>query len=104
MDYASIRAWEIVREEIPIGEIDDYVAEQLGEPVIEFRACLSDYVTVSEEIAQSAIDAWIAMPTFTQALSGDWERIGASLDWGCPIGRGVALVVIFAGSLPIIES
>ncbi len=63
----------------------------------------SDYVTRPEAVAKLAIDAWLTEPRFRQALSGDWERTGASFDWGCPIGRGPVLIMNLSGTLTLNE-
>jgi hypothetical protein len=96
-DLAEERAWGIVKGDVPFDEVDGAVANQLGEPVAELRACLSDNATTPEAVAQAAGEEWLA--GLDEVLLGEWRRIGAGFDWGCPKegGRGVVLVVLLAG-------
>jgi uncharacterized protein YkwD len=95
-DYALNRAWDIVRG-APYDEIDDAIIDELGEPVAELRACLSEDVTTPDAVAQIAVDQWLGNPKLRAVVLDNWERIGVGLDWGCPTERGVVLVVLLAG-------
>jgi uncharacterized protein YkwD len=95
-DYASNRAWDIVRG-ASYDEIDDTIIDKLGEPVAELRACLSEDVTTPDAVAQLAVDHWLGNPKLREVVFDKWQRIGVGLDWGCPTERGVVLVVLLAG-------
>lgn len=95
-DYASVRVWEILRG-TSVDEIDGYLSEELGEPVAELRACMSDDVTTPDALAQVAVEAWLGDHKLSKILLDDWQRIGVGFDWGCPTERGVMLVVLLAG-------
>jgi uncharacterized protein YkwD len=101
-DYASFRAWEIVRG-ASYDEIDDTIIDELGEPVAELRACLSDNVTTPDAVAQIAVDHWLGNPKLRETVFDTWQRIGVGLDWGCPTERGVVLVVLLAGRTNVTE-
>jgi uncharacterized protein YkwD len=96
---AERRAWEIVKGEIAFDEVDNSLAEELGEPVAELRACLSSDVTTPAAVAEAAVEQWLDEPELREMLLGDWERIGVGFDWGCPKpdARGVVLVVVMVG-------
>ncbi len=109
-EAAEGRARAIVRGEVAWGgEIDDALAEQLGEPAIvpeaersgaaELRACLSANVTAPEDVARYAVGGWLDEPKFAMMLLGSWERIGVGFDWPCPQedAGGLVLVVVLAG-------
>jgi uncharacterized protein YkwD len=95
-ELAEGRAWGIVKGEIPFDEVDNTVADRLGEPVAELRACLSHNATTPEAVARAAVGEWLA--DSDEMLLGHWERIGVGFDWGCPQddARGVVLVVLLA--------
>jgi uncharacterized protein YkwD len=96
---AERRAWKIVKGEIPFDEVDDSLANELGEPVAELRACLSADVKTPAAVAEAAVEQWLVEPELREMLLGDWERIGVGFDWGCPKpdARGVVLVVVMVG-------
>jgi uncharacterized protein YkwD len=96
---AEQRAWEIVKGEISFDEVDGSLANELGEPVAELRACLSADVTTPAAVAEAAVEQWLAESELREILLGDWERIGVGFDWGCPKAdaRGVVLVVVMVG-------
>jgi uncharacterized protein YkwD len=98
-DYASIRAWNIVRG-APLEEIDDAMAAEIGEPVGELRACMSPDVTAPAAVARFAVENWLDDPLLREILLGKWQRLGVGLDWGCPTERGIILIVLFAGAPP----
>ena len=95
---AERQAWEIVKGEVPFDEVDDSMANELGEPVAELRACLSAAVTTPAAVASAAVEQWLDDPELHRMLVGDWERIGVGFDWGCPDAGGVVLVVVMAGA------
>ena len=97
---AHDEAWAIVRGEVAWGnEIDDALADELGEPAAELRACLSANVNTSEDVARYAVGGWLDEPKFATMLLGGWRRIGVGFDWPCPQedAGGLVLVVVLAG-------
>ena len=96
---AEKRAWAIVKGEIPFDEVDDSLADELGEPVAELRACLSADITTPAAVAEAAVGQWVDDPELHRMLVGDWERVGVGFDWGCPKpdAGGVVLVVVMVG-------
>ena len=79
---AEGRAWGIVRGVISLdGGIDDAVAGQLGAPVAELWACMSDSVTTPAAVAEVAVEPWLDDPELREMLLGtSWERIGVGYD------------------------
>ena len=55
-ELAEWQAWQVVKDTKPFDKIDDWPANQLGEPVIELRACLSDNVVTPDTVAQVAAE------------------------------------------------
>ncbi len=102
---AEGQAWGIVEGTVSLGEMDDAVASELGEPVAELRACISDNVVIPAVVAEVAVEQWLADPALSKMLLGNWERIGVGYDWGCPDPetRGVMLVVVLAGGQALRE-
>lgn len=66
-------------------------------PVAGLRACMSDNVTTPDAVAQVAVEHWLGDPMLREMLLGRWHQIGVGHDWGCPMERGVVLVVLLAG-------
>ena len=79
--------------------MSSYIPSQLGEPVAELRARMSDSITTPDAVAQIAVTKWLDAPSLRKELLGSWKRIGVGFAWGCPDpeGRGVVLVVLLAG-------
>ena len=55
-DLADQRAWQIVQGEIPFDEVDGSLADELGEPVAELRACLAGDITTPPAVAFAAVE------------------------------------------------
>ena len=102
-ELAEWQAWQVTKGAVSFNELDDWPATQLGEPVIELRACMSDNATTPEGVAQVAVEHWLGEPELREMLLGRWQRIGVGFDWGCPKERGVVLVVLLAGQRDLLE-
>jgi len=79
---AEGRAWGIVTGVTSLDDgIDGAVAGQLGEPVAELWACISDSVTSPAAVAEVAVEPWLDDPELREMLLGtSWERIGVGYD------------------------
>ena len=55
-ELAEWQAWQVTKGAVSFDELDDWPATQLGEPVIELRACMSDNVTTPDAVAQVAVE------------------------------------------------
>jgi hypothetical protein len=93
-ELAEWQAWQVTKGAVPFDELGDFPATQLGEPVIELRACLSDNVTTPEAVARIAVERLLANPERRTMLLGRSRRIGTGYDWGCLSEGGVVLAVL----------